>query len=163
MDDSRQHFHFTLAGLQAGVLGTLAMVGWLILCSVAVGRSPWLPINLFAILFHGPNAYRDYYHPDSWSGMAFLIFTYGLAGAAWGQLVGFSGKTEGYRVLALCGVLTGLILHTVEFGMLVKSLAPIIGSYAPDMQMRVGHVLWGLALANTPVYARRIAFQNSVR
>ena len=60
-------------------------------------------------------------------------------------------------------MLTGLILHTVVFGMLVKSMAPIIGIYAPDMQMRMGHVVWGLALARTPVYARQIAFQNSVR
>ncbi len=161
MGDEQAKYRFPLAGLQAGVLGVLVMVAWLALASVATGRSAWLPANLFAMLFHGPKAYRNFYHRDAWSGLAFLIVAYGLAGAAWGQLLAVFVRTERSGFLRLYGVLAGLIVYTVVFGMLVKARAPLIGIYAPDLPMRVGHILWGLALAKTPQYAYQMAKQEA--
>jgi len=154
--DPRARYGYPLAGLQAGVFGALMMLAWLMLSAQSSGNSPWLPANLFAILFHGPKAYRDFYHPDAWSGVAFIVFAYGLAGAGWGVLLAHFGHSDRPLVLILYGVLTGLLVHTLIFGILMKTWAPLIVMYAPDMAMRFGHVLWGLTLAKTPRYARQI-------
>ena len=146
-----------LAGLHAGVLGALVMLGYLMIGSLWGRRSVWVIPNLFATTFFGPDAYRNQLLRSSWAGVALVLSIYGLAGILWGFFWGDERK----RWIVLYGALTGLAVYFVFFDVFWNHANPLITLYAPDRQLKIAHVLWGMALARSPKYSRRIALVTS--
>jgi hypothetical protein len=142
-----------LAGLQAGVLGALALFACLMIGSLWNGRSIWVVPNLFATTFFGGNAYRNQLLRTSWTGVALIVAIYGGLGAMWGCI--WRDKTKPW--LRLYGAIAGLVVYFLFHAYLWKELNPLISLYAPDRQFELGHVLWGIVLARSPLYSRRIA------
>lgn len=134
------------------------MIAWLMLASRTSGRSAWMVPNLFATLFYGTEAYRNEYLRSSWAGLALIVFIYGCAGALWGLAV----RESRPRFLAATGAVTGLAVFYVFFRIVWLHAAPLLTLYAPDRQLEFGHILWGLALARSPEFARRIALATGV-
>jgi hypothetical protein len=155
---SRVTLRDALGGLQAGMLGALVMIGWLMLCSVSLRRSVWVVPNLFATAFYGPAAYQNHFLRSSWPGLALMVALYAGGGLMWGVLYGALWQADRKPpFLPLIGAITGLLVYVLFFGLIWKHVDSLIPLYAPDRQLQIGHVLWGLLLARAPLYSRRIA------
>jgi hypothetical protein len=146
-----------LAGLQAGVLGALLMTACLMIGSLWNGRSIWVVPNLFATTFFGSEAYRNQLLHTSWTGIALIVAVYGLLGVLWGCL----WRDQRKRWLGFYGAVAGLCVYFFLYDFLVRHVNPLITLYAPDRQLQLGHLLWGIVLARSPLFARRIADSNS--
>jgi hypothetical protein len=158
---SAEKSHLTLrdalAGLHAGVLGTLLMIAWLMLSSASAGYSVWIVPNLFATAIYGPAVYQNHFLRASWPGIALILAIYGAGGMVWGTLCGaFLKSARRPRFFALTSAIVGLIVYYC-FNLIWKYAAPLIPLYAPARALEVGHVLWGMALARAPLYSQRIA------
>ena len=142
-----------LGGLQAGVLGVLGMLGVFLVAALATHRPYWLVPNLLATAFHGADAFTAGFTRSTLTGMGFLMVLYGLLGAGWGLLWG----DRPIRRLWLGGAIAGYLVYLVFEKLIWKNTAPLVTVYAPEMQMRFAHVVWGLALGQSPRYAGRMS------
>lgn len=150
---SHPGLRYALAGIHAGVLGALALIACLVIGSVWDHRSIWSVPNLFATTFFGSDAYRNQFVRTSWSGLALVVAVYGFLGMIWGFICGEKRK----RFLAIFGAVAGLLVYFALYDFLWKRANPLVTLYAPDRQLQVGHLIWGLMLARSPKYSRRIA------
>jgi hypothetical protein len=146
------HLRHLLAGVQASVVGVFLMFVWLMITSVWHGRSVWVVPNLFSTTFFGSNAYRNQWLSTSWAGIAMTVALYGVLGAVWG---GF-WKERSSRRLALYGAIFGLAVYFFLYDYVWSHLNPLVSLYAPSRQLEITHIVWGLILARSPFYARRI-------
>jgi hypothetical protein len=142
-----------LAGLHAGVLGALLIVACLMVGSLWDGHSIWLVPNLFATTFFGSGVYRNQLLRTSWMGIALIVAIYGALGALWGCI----WREVRTPWLGLYGAIAGLGVYFLFFNVLWRHVNPLVTLYAPERQLQLGHVLWGVVLARSPLYARRIA------
>lgn len=142
-----------LAGVQAGVTGALALIACLMVGALWDGQSIWVTPNLFATTFLGIDVYRDQFLRASLTGIALIVVAYGILGGIWGCI----WRSERQKWLRLYGVVAGFCVYLLLYGPLSRHINPLFTLYAPDRQLEFGHLLWGLALARSPVYARRIA------
>ena len=150
---SRPGVRHALAGIHAGVLGALAMFACLMVGSMWNHRSVWLVPNLLSTTFFGGDAYRNQLVRTSWTGLALMVTLYGVLGMGWGLIV----KDRRIPWLALYGIITGLAVYFIFYDFLWKHINPLVTLYAPDQQLQLGHMLWGLALARSPRYSRSIS------
>jgi len=141
-----------LAGLEAGVLGAVYMMVWLMAGSRLSRRSIWDIPNLFATAFYGPNAYQTQYLRSSWSGVALLLIVCGMGGMLWG----LCWRDERQPFLAFFGAVTGLAVYFVLFDLVWTRTNPLIPLYAPVRLVQIGFMIWGIALARSPKYSRQI-------
>ena len=146
-----------LAGLQAGVFGALAMLACVMFGSILNGRSIWVVPNLFATVFLGGNVYRNEYLSTAWAGIGLLVGIYGILGVVWGMIWRENRKPG----LTIFGAIAGLAVYFVLFDLIGRRFAPTVTLYAPDRQLQLGHILWGMSLGKSPVFARRIADQTA--
>jgi len=153
----RGGFRFVLAGVEAGVVGAFVLLAWLMIGSLWSGRSVWVTPNLFATTFFGGAVYRNHFLRASWTGVALIIAIYGLLGGLWGPL--WREKSRG--LLWLWGALAGIGIYFLFFNLLWQHVNPLIPVYAPVRQLQIAHVLWGILLARSPGYARRIGHSVS--
>jgi len=147
-----------LAGLEASVVGTFFLFGWLMIGSLWSGRSIWLMPNLFATTFYGGGIYRNHFLRASWTGVALIVVVYGVLGVLWGCI----WRERRQKWLALFGAIAGLGVYYLFFDLVWKHFNPLVAVYAPVRQLQIGHVLWGIVLARSPGYARRIANSTSL-
>ena len=155
-EKSRLTLRDALAGLHAGTLGALLMIAWLMLCSVSAGYTVWIVPNLFATAIYGPAVYQNHFLRASWPGIALILAIYGGGGIVWGTFCGaFLKSGHRPRFFALTGAIVGLIVYYC-FNLVWRYAAPLIPLYAPVRPLQVGHILWGMALARSPLYSRRI-------
>jgi hypothetical protein len=148
-----------LAGVQAGILGALAMLACVMIGAAWNHRSVWSVPNLLATTFFGSDAYRNQLVRTSWSGVALILVIYGSLGMVWGTIFGDNRK----HALAVYGAIAGLLVYFVFYDFLWRHANPLITLYAPDRQLEVAHLVWGLVLAKSPKYSRRIAESMIVR
>ena len=141
-----------LAGVQASVLGVAAMLGCTALGSIVDGRSLWLVPNLFSSVFYGADGFQNQFLWTGLSGIALLVLVYGVIGIVWGCV----WKDIRKPGLAFFGGVFGLGAWFLLSALLWKRVSPMIALYAPDRQLELGHILWGMALSKSPAYARRI-------
>jgi hypothetical protein len=144
---------YALAGLQAGVQGALVIFACLMAGSLWDGRSIWVVPNLFATTFFGSGVYRNQLLRTSWTGIALIVALYGVLGILWGCI----WRDERRSWLALYGATAGVGVYFLFYGLLWRHINPLVTLYAPERQLQFGHVLWGIVLARSPLYARRIA------
>jgi hypothetical protein len=152
LSDSRVWLGRALAGLQAGVLGSLVMLLFLMLGSVWSGRSVWNLPNLLATAFAGPDAYRNHYTRTTPGGIALIVVIYGLLGVCWGLM---AGKNQP-KWLPLAGLAAGLAVYEIFFGLIWKQTRPLIALYAPDRQLMAAHLLWGVLLTRSVPFLRAL-------
>jgi hypothetical protein len=148
----RRALRYALAGIEAGVVGALVLLVWLMIAAYFTGRSVWYTPNLFATTFFGGGVYRNQFVRGSWTGVAAILAVYGILGLFWGWV----WREKRTRGLLFFGALTGIGVYFLLFGLLLPHLNPLIAVYAPVRQLEIGHVLWGMMLARSPLYARRI-------
>jgi hypothetical protein len=141
-----------IAGLQAGIAGTAWMFVCFAIAALWNGQSIWSVPNVFSILFYGENVYQDEFSRKTWAGIALIVVLYGLLGAVWGCI----WRDRQKPLLTFFGALTGLATYYLFFHVIWVHTNPLIPLYAPVQQMQVAHILWGMALAKSPGYSRRI-------
>jgi hypothetical protein len=153
--ESKSHprLQHALAGLQAGVAGSVIMLVWLTVGSFWVRRSAWLVPNLLSTTFYGSDAYTGRFTHASWVGLALIVAIYGILGMVWGLV--WPAERRAWRRIA--GMLFGLLAYFLLFDFVWKHVNPLVTLYAPTRELQAGHLLWGLTLARTPVFSRRIA------
>jgi hypothetical protein len=130
------------------------MIGWWLLGELLQRHSPWIVPNLLATTFYGARAYRSGFIVPTWSGLAFPLVVYCAAGVVF-ALAGRNRK--GGWIVFLGGVATGMALDWLLFGMALKRLNPLIEMYSPHRLIAVSHVLYGVALASYPGFARELS------
>jgi hypothetical protein len=142
-----------LAGLQAGMTGAFAMILWSALASAWNRRSFWIIPNLYATAFYGSRVYVNQFMRGSWSGLATMVVICGVAGMFWGLI----WRDQARPFMGLMGAVCGLMFYYFLFDFVLRYASPLIPLYAPERQMQIGYVLWGIAVARSPFYSRRIA------
>jgi hypothetical protein len=138
------------------MVGALFMIVWSMTASLLSGRSIWTIPNIYATTFYGSDAYANQFLRSSWSGLALMMTLCGILGALWGVLA----RNRDRRFLTLTGAATGLLVYLLFFHLIWRHTNPLIPLYAPERQMQIGFILWGMALARSPVYSRRIALAD---
>jgi hypothetical protein len=133
-----------LAGLRAGVLGALAMLGWLGVSAVWQRRGFWTAANLMASFFFGEAAVRPGFSRMTMSGVALYVLLYGSLGVLFGTAA--RGRVRGLRLL-LCGMVFGAAWYYASFGFAWKRLAPLVALLHAERPTLLGHVLYGALLA----------------
>lgn len=152
MRNERPGLRNALAGIHAGVLGALAMIACLMIGSVWDHRSPWSFPNLLATTFFGSDAYVNKFAHTTWTGLALTVAVYGFLGMVWGVVWGDKSRPG----MALTGAIAGLLIYFLFYDFAWKHANPLVTLYAPNRQLQVGHVVWGLILARSPKYSQAI-------
>jgi len=138
-----------LAGLEAGIVAVLVLLGWLALASAWYRRSIWTTANLMATTFYGEAALNWGFSSRTLAGLALYVVLYGIIGALFGLAV--QSRASGIRI-TLIGVLVGLGWYYLSYTLLWRTLNPLITLYTHNGPMMAGHVLYGGFLGRFPRY-----------
>lgn len=142
-----------LAGLQAGMAGGLLVLVWLAVTSLFYRHTAWWVPNIYASTFFGDKSLRDTFTKYTWSGIALLLSQF----AAFGALFAVIARQDRDRLRAvLFGVLASVGWYYLMFHGIWKSVSPLMLVYSPDRPIFAGHLLYGVWLGRTPLYARRL-------
>lgn len=145
-----------LAGLEAGTLGAIFMILWLMLGSSLIHRSMWEIPNLFATTFYGSRVYQEQFLRTSWSGVAAILAICGMVGMLWGIV----WRDDRPPFLPLFGALAGLAVYFLGFDLILQRVNPLVPLYAPMRMIQIGCIIWGMTLSKSPRFSRRIAAAN---
>jgi len=151
---ARPHWSLALAGIQAGTVGALILLGYLALDSAWHRHSVWTVPNLLASTFYGESAYRQGFSAGTSVGVALLLLLYGALGLLFALVV----RDHGTRMrVVLAGLIYGTGWFFLSFDILWKHVNPMVQIYSPDRAMLVGHVLYGGVLGRGfPAYLQSI-------
>ena len=142
-----------LAGMEAGILGVLPMLGTVMIGGLANQHSAWFFPNLLGSTLYTLNMTSDNFSRVTLAGIALMVVGYGLLGGVWGAV----WRERHIPFAPAMGAVTGLILNYALFHWIGPRVNPIVALYAPTQQLRIAHILWGIILSQSPAYARRIA------
>jgi hypothetical protein len=152
-DGEKAHRHgetdCLLAGLEAGIVAVLILLGWLALASAWYRRSIWTTANLMATTFYGEAALSRGFSTRTLAGLALYLVLYGIIGALFGLAI--QNRGSGIRV-TLTGALVGLGWYYLSYALLWRTLNPLIPLYTHNGPMLAGHVLYGGFLGRFPRY-----------
>jgi len=151
---ARPHWSLALAGIQAGTVGALILLGYLALDSAWHRHSIWTVPNLLASTFYGESAYRQGFSAGTSVGVALLLLLYGALGLLFALVV----RDHGTRMrVVVAGLIYGTGWFFLSFDILWKHVNPMVQIYSPDRAMLVGHVLYGGVLGRGfPAYLQSI-------
>jgi hypothetical protein len=144
----------TLAGLQAGCLGSLLVIACWLTGEVVQRRSPWLVPNLLATTFYGERAYRSGFIVPTWSGLALPVVVYCVFGIVFALAA--RDRRPG-AALVVAGIAAGLAVNWLFFSFALTRLNPLVHIYSPDRLILISHVLYGAVLATYPGFARQLS------
>jgi hypothetical protein len=150
----RPNWFLALAGIEAGTVGALILLGYLALDSAWNRHSIWTVPNLLASTFYGESAYRQGFRASTSAGLALLLLLYGVLGLLFALVV----RDHGTRMrVVLAGLIYGTGWFFLSFDILWKHVNPLVQMYSPDRAMLVGHVLYGGVLGRGfPAYLKSI-------
>lgn len=120
-------------------------------------RSIWTIPNLLATTFYGERAYRSGFSVSTWSGLAAPIAVYCATGVVFALAA--RERKSGWMLL-LAGAAAGLVVHWIFFGLALSRMNPLLQIYAPDRLITASHLLYGIALASYPGFARDLLAEN---
>jgi len=138
-----------LAGLEAGIIAALILLGWLALDSAWYRRSIWTAANIMATTFYGEAALGREFTSRTVAGLALYLILYGILGALFG--LALAGRDASLR-MTLIGVLVGLGWYYLSFAILWQNINPLIPLYTHRGPMVAGHALYGGLLGRFPHY-----------
>jgi len=149
---TRIRIRHVLAGIGLGVAGAIFVLLFVMLGSLWYRRSMWIPANLFATAVYGPDAYTNHFASTTWAGLAIVLVMYGVAGALWGLV----WRDRRPRYLLLYGAICGAITYLLLFDVFWKRVDPFLSLYAPDRQLELANLIWGMFVVRSPAAAARI-------
>ena len=149
-----------LAGLQAGMMAVIVMLGWLGVSALWQGHTFWTTPNQMATLFHGGAAIRGGIGPFTPSGIAMYVVCYSLLGA--GFAIAAPRRLTGLAMM-LAGVLVAVGWYCLWFRVLGQSVMPLVWMLHSERPTVFGHVLYGVLLARFPVYMGATGNSNQPR
>ena len=138
-----------LAGLEAGIIAALILLGWLALASAWHRRSIWTAANIMATTCYGEAALGREFTSRTISGLALYLVLYGIIGALFG--LALASRDPSLR-MTLIGVLVGLGWYYLSFAILWQNINPLIPLYTHRGPMMAGHALYGGLLGRFPRY-----------
>ena len=138
-----------LAGLQAGMMAVIVMLGWLGVSAAWQHHTFWTAPNQMATVFHGGEAIVPGFGSYTASGIAVYILIYSLLGAAFAELAPRKLTSLGTMLI---GVLLAVSWYALWFRLLGQRMMPLVWLLHSERQMAFGHVLYGVMLARFPVY-----------
>jgi hypothetical protein len=138
-----------LAGLQAGVIGSLAMLAWLGVSAIWQRRGFWSAANLMATCFSRDGPIPTGFTRATVSGLAVYVMIYGLLGAVFALM---RIRRESRVRLMLLGIVFALAWYYVAFDLLWKKLAPLVATFHPERSTVIGHLIYGGLLARVARY-----------
>jgi len=144
----------TLAGLEAGILGGLLFLSWVLMVADWRGNSSWGVLNLFGGWFYPELSFRPDYSPASLPGLALMLFSSGCVGTAFGAVV---APVASIRRRILLGLITSLCWFYLSFALLWKRYNPPLFYFADRNIFLLGHLLFGLALGFQPWLAASLS------
>lgn len=143
----------TLAGLEAGVMGSFAVICWFLLHSWVRGEYWWSKFNVLAAVFFGNRVFQAGLSVETLVGFCEIVLLYGVAGiaASWvlplrsGRLMRFVGA-----------ILFAAALHWVlqMFGW--RRFNPFAPSYFVPAATVPAHFLFALVLLRLPGTLRAV-------
>jgi hypothetical protein len=140
-------FAAALAGLQAGMLGTLAMLLWMGVSAVWQRRTFWTSPNLLATTFYGGRAVHNGFSSSTVSGLALYLMLYSTLGFVFGAIAGRRGSSPR---LVLAGIVTGLGWYYLSFHFLWRAFGPLIPLLHAVAPTVLGHIIYGVGIGRFP-------------
>lgn len=137
------------AGLQAGMLGGLVMLAWIMTGAWVQGQSFWTIPNLLAYSFYGNRMYRPDFVWRTWSGLGFHFLFAGVLGIVFALIVPRATRPV---VAGLLGVVFSLFLYAVAGVWLWERINPPMQLYARQPFVLAGYLLFGLLLGAVPLF-----------
>jgi len=138
-----------LAGLQAGLLAVIVMLGWLGASAMWNGHTFWTAANQMATIFHGNEAIGSGFSPATPSGIAVYVIAYSLLGAAFAVCAPRRLTVLGEM---LVGVLVSIAWYWLWFRALGRTVMPLVWMLHSERSATFGHVIYGVLLARYPLY-----------
>ncbi len=139
-----------LAGLQAGVLGGLAGLSYVMLDGFLRGNGPWPFPNLLSTAIYSRGGSALVFTWATMSGIALQLVLAGLLGLlASGLLVQYLNRPRFCRVI---GLLVGLSWYYVTVRLLWPDLNLDVIRYQPPSGAILGYVILGLVLGLYPKF-----------
>src|SRR5262249_33842176 len=112
-------------GLEAGVIGGLAMLLVLVGFFLFRGRVWWEMPNLLGSTFYGARAFRSGVSMPTLSGVAFHLVITGMLGALFGLACGVFARQR----LILLGIVGGVIWYYLADAVLWRQINPLVPLY----------------------------------
>ncbi len=148
----RRALFVSLAGLEAGMLGALLLLGWLGVAAKFHRRTFWASENLMASVFYGADAIRGGFSSRTVSGLALYLLVYSVLGALFALAI--QARLPRFRT-TLLGVLFALTWYYLSFQLIWKAVAPLITRLHMEAPTIWGHVIYGAMLGRYPMYLAR--------
>ena len=133
----------SIAGLQAGMFGGMALLAVMVLLSMLDRQAWWSYPNLIAATFYGSRSLASGPGWPTVSGIALQLLIAAIAGALFGALFGAYGRS---RRIALIGLIWGVFLFYAS-SQLYGFIAPLVTAYLPRNAWVVAHMIYGVCLA----------------
>jgi hypothetical protein len=130
-------------GLEAGVIGGIAMLALLIVFSLFRGRVWWETLNILGSTFYGPRAFRSGVGLATLSGAAFHLVITGTVGIVFGIAC---GAMAGSRRLILVGLAAGMFWYYFADAVIWRALNPLVPLYTFEPGALVSHGVFGACL-----------------
>jgi hypothetical protein len=130
-----------VVGLEAGVLGGLAMLFWFAAVTPLLGQPWYLILNLVGARFYAHRFALVAPGIATWSGAAWIILSAGIVGSVYGLL------TPGGR---LFGLLVAVCWYAISYFFVWKNLAPLVLLYAPQAVVMSGFLVYGSVIGWHP-------------
>jgi hypothetical protein len=131
------------SGIEAGIVGGVAMLGLLICASLSDGRVWWEVPNLFGSTFYGPRAFRAGPGMATLSGFALHFVITGTLGGLFGLAF---GGIQRRGQLILLGLLTAVGWYNLAYATFWPAVNPWVLLASPRPVTMVSHVLLGACL-----------------
>ncbi len=132
-----------LIGIQAGVLGGLAMLALLVIGSVWRGHAWWEAPNLFGSTFYGGRVFHSGANLATIAGSAFQLVICGVVGAIFGIA---SESVRSSRRMILSGILCGVLWYYLAYSWIWTRIDPMLVRYSPQPVTILSYLLFGLCL-----------------
>ncbi len=132
-----------LAGVDVGLAGSLAAIGWLLFHSALQREFWWAKLNVAGAFFYGPGVYSMGVGRATLAGFALLLVTYTALGALFGAAAQ-PRKPGRNLLLALILTVAWHFFAQVRFWPWMDTFAP---SYFPRLATMPAHLLYVLCLS----------------
>lgn len=132
-----------MSGIEAGIVGGLAMLGLMVSGSLLRGHAWWEIPNLLGSTFYGSKAFRAGAGMPTLSGTALHFVITGTIGGLFGLAC---GTIQERRRLVLLGLLAGVVWFYLGDAVFWRRVNPMVPLYTPQPVTIISHALFGACL-----------------